>query len=156
MSRRAIVAAVLVAAVLLAATLIGVSLLAGGDDDASPARTSSATGPEPTIAATSLAMLRGVPHRGNALGAPDAPVILIEYADLQCPFCARFTKETLPLLVRRWVKPGRLRIEFRGISFLGDDSVEALRFALAAGDRGKLWEVVELLYENQGSETPAG
>jgi protein-disulfide isomerase len=152
-SRKSIVAAVLVAAALLAAVLIGVSLATGGGDEKTAATTSAATGGgEPTIKATSLSTLTGVPRHGSVLGKSDAPVTLIEYADVQCPFCARFTKETLPVLIRRWVKPGKLKIEFRGISFLGDDSDKALRFVLAAGGRGKLWETVELLYENQGTE----
>jgi protein-disulfide isomerase len=38
------------------------------------------------------------------------------------------------------------------MSFLGPDSVKALRATLAAGRQNHLWNVLELLYENQGSE----
>ena len=150
MSRRALVGAVVAAAAVLAAVLIGVSLVSGGDGEERTSTTSP--GAEHAIKSASLATLRALPRRGDVLGRTDAPVTLFEYADLQCPFCARFTKETLPVLIRRWVRRGKLKIEFRGISFLGDDSDKALRFVLAAGERGKLWETVELLYENQGTE----
>ena len=47
---------------------------------------------------------------------------------------------------------GRLRIEFRGLTFIGPESDTGLRAALAAGEQGKLWHVVDLLYHNQGHE----
>jgi protein-disulfide isomerase len=150
MSRRTILAAAVAAALVLAAALIAVSLVGGGDDDTGAL--TEATGTAPAVKMASLATLEGVPRDGNVLGKADAPVTLIEYADLQCPYCAKFTEQTLPVLIRRWVKPGKLKIEFRGLAFLGDDSDKAVRFVLAAGDRGKLWETVELLYENQGIE----
>jgi protein-disulfide isomerase len=54
--------------------------------------------------------------------------------------------------VRDYVRTGRLRIEFRGLAFLGPESETGLRAALAAGEQGKLWHVVDLLYRNQGPE----
>ena len=55
-----------------------------------------------------------------------SPVTLVEYADLRCPFCAQFALEVLPTIVRRYVRTGRVKIEYRGISFIGDDSRTAL------------------------------
>jgi protein-disulfide isomerase len=54
--------------------------------------------------------------------------------------------------VRDYVRAGKLRIEFRGLAFIGPDSDKALRAALAAGRQNRLWNVVELLYANQGPE----
>ena len=48
--------------------------------------------------------------------------------------------------------PGKVRLVFGGLAFLGPDSEQALRFALAAGRQGKLWNAVHLLYANQGPE----
>lgn len=45
-----------------------------------------------------------------------------------------------------------MKIEFRGLAFLGPDSDRGLRAALAAGEQNKLWQVVDLLYRNQGDE----
>ncbi len=98
-------------------------------------------------------MLDGIPQDGTALGPADAPVTLVEYADLQCPYCAQWALGALPTLVEHYVRAGKLRIEFRGLAFIGPDSETALRTALAAGRQDRLWQAVELLYANQGAET---
>ncbi|MEV4440309.1 DsbA family protein [Streptomyces sp. NPDC049577] len=72
-----------------------------------------------------------------ALGKTDAPVVLVEYADYQCSFCGRFTRETLPELVRKYVDTGVLRIEFRNFPIFGKDSERAARAAWAAGRQGR-------------------
>ena len=155
MSRRTLVL-VLVAAAVVAAVAIGVALAAFGDDDEAAgtegSTTAAATAAPVEIETASLATIRGLPQAGQVLGAADAPVTLVEYADLQCPFCAEFSRETFPAVVDRWVRDGRVKVDFRGLRFLGEDSEKALRFALAAAEEDKLWHVVELLYENQGEE----
>ena len=97
-------------------------------------------------------LLRGIPQDGVALGDPDAPVTLVEFADIQCPFCAQFSREGFPGLVREYVRDGDLRIVFRPLTFIGDDSEKAARAALAAGEQDRLWHVVDLLYMSQGGE----
>lgn len=97
-------------------------------------------------------MLDGIPQDGTALGKPDAAITLVEYADLQCPYCAQWALGTLPTLVEHYVRAGKLRIEFRGLAFIGPDSETGLRTALAAGRQDRLWHAVELLYVNQGAE----
>ena len=50
---------------------------------------------------------------------------MVEFADLQCPFCAEYTKNVVPTIVNRYVRPGKLRIEFRPLTFIGPDSAKA-------------------------------
>ena len=97
-------------------------------------------------------MLDGIPQSGTALGSPKAPVTLVEYADLQCPYCAEWTHRAFPAIVDRYVRQGKVRIVFRGLAFLGPDSDRALRTAVAAGRENRLWHVVEGLYHRQGHE----
>lgn len=139
------------AAMLLSAALIAASLVSarGG----SPSSAGSRDGPTTPAGAVEVTkLLRGIPQNAAVLGRANAPVTLVEYADLQCPYCAVWERDTLPVLVRDYVRPGKLRIEFRGLAFIGSDSESALRTALAAGQRNRLWNVVELLYVNQGQE----
>jgi protein-disulfide isomerase len=131
---------VLVAAVFATAALAGISLLSA---TRGAARTASAAAP---------GLFSGIPQRGPALGDPRAPVTLVEYADLQCPYCAAWARETLPVLVREYVRPGRLRIVFHGLAFLGPDSGVGLTAAVAAGAQNHLWDVVDALYARQGTE----
>ena len=145
--RRFLVIGAIVLAVVVAAVVAG-TLLATGDDEGGGAT----TGVELAGADETRALLEGIPQDGTAIGAPDAPVTLVEFADLQCPFCAQWATDAFPDLVEEYVRPGKLRIEFRGLTFIGPDSEKALRAALSAGEQDKLWHTVELLYQNQGGE----
>ena len=100
----------------------------------------------------SAEMLAGIPQSGIHLGSPSAPVRLVEFADLQCPFCREYTLQTLPQLVQDYVRSGKVRMEFRDLAFLGKDSVTAGRHAAAAGEQDKLWNFIDVFYYNQGEE----
>jgi protein-disulfide isomerase len=113
-----------------------------------------------TIATDSIAeMLSGIPQKGIALGNSNAKLTLVEFADPQCPGCGDFAKTVLPTLVQTYVRTGQLRIEYRGLHFIDSfvkngpkDSERLLRLAEAAGFQNRLWDIVELEYENQGTE----
>jgi protein-disulfide isomerase len=136
----------LAGASVLAAALVTASLLGSRDPEASKAP-AAATG----VSETSR-LLDGIPQDGAVLGSPDAPVTLVEYADLQCPYCAAWALDALPTLVDDYVRTGRVRIVFRGLAFIGRESDLALRTALAAGRQDRMWHVLEGLYRNQGAE----
>ena len=125
-----------------------VAVLAGGLIGASRLSSPAAPAANPTPERS----FTGIPQAGVALGSPRAPVTLVEYADLQCPYCAEWSGRTLPVLVERYVRPGKLRIVFRGLAFVGPDSEQALRAALAASDRNRMWDVIDGLYRHQGAE----
>src|SRR5262245_36266891 len=143
MTRRAYVV-LAAAAALLAAGLITASLVG--------ARTGEPAPKNKVPARAAPALLRDIPQQGPALGRPDAPVTLVEFADVQCPYCADWSNAAFEELVRDYVRPGKVRIVFSGIAFIGPCSEKGLRFAHAAGRQGKLWEAVHLLYANQGPE----
>jgi protein-disulfide isomerase len=133
------------AAFVLAAALIGASLATRGGDGGEPAQ-------ELIGSAETEQLLAGIPQQGTILGSPDAPVTLVEYADLQCPYCAEWALNALPVLIDEYVRPGRLRIEFHGMAFIGPESELGLETVLAAGRQDKLWHAVDLLFRNQGAE----
>lgn len=138
-SSRRRLAVALVGALVLGGSLIGASRLGTEEGAASPLE------PLPSI-------LDGIPQSGAVLGSPKAPVTLVEYADLQCPYCAEWTHRAFPALVERYVRQGKVRIVFRGLAFLGTDSDRALRTAVAAAREDRLWNVVEGLYHRQSHE----
>jgi protein-disulfide isomerase len=103
--------------------------------------------------ASSLAQrFAGIPQHGPALGSPRARYTLVEFADLQCPYCARFDRGVLPSLIERFVRTGRLRIELRPVAFLGPDSAPAAAATVAAGMHDRMWQFADLFYRNQGRE----
>jgi protein-disulfide isomerase len=82
-----------------------------------------------------------------AIGAIDAPVVLAEWTDLRCPFCAVFSRETLPVLIKDYVDTGKVRIEFHDVAFFGEDSEDAAVAARAAARQGRFLEFVTAVYD---------
>src|SRR5690606_15057658 len=95
-------------------------------------------------------LLEGIPQDGNSLGHPDAPVVLTEFIDLQRPACAVAGSVTVPPIIDRYVRTGKVRLGLHTLAFLGPDSVEAARMAAAAGEQDKMFQFVELFLHNQG------
>jgi protein-disulfide isomerase len=89
---------------------------------------------------------------GVHLGDPNAPATLIEFADLQCPFCAEYATDALPSVVEDYVQSGRLRLELRLLAFLGPDSVKGREWANAAALQDRLWGFSDRFFRNQGEE----
>lgn len=94
-------------------------------------------------------LARRTPGDPLALGAPDAPVVVIEYADFQCPFCGKHARETTPRLIRDYVDQGLVRIEWRDLPYLGEESRAAATAARAAAAQGRFWEFHDALYASQ-------
>jgi protein-disulfide isomerase len=94
----------------------------------------------------------GLAQDGIALGAADAPATLVEFADLQCPYCAAYAGDVLPSVVDAYVRPGKLRLELNVLTFLGEDSVQAGRMAAAAALQDRLWPFADEFYGSQGVE----
>lgn len=97
-------------------------------------------------------LYEGIPASGTTLGDPKAPVTIVEFADLQCPFCAQFSEGVLPTIVRDYVRTGQVKLVFHNISILGEQSERAARMAAAVGEQGHYWEFVDAFYANQKME----
>jgi protein-disulfide isomerase len=133
----------LVAAFFLAVLVVGTVLAI-----VRPGASKSSQGGELTVSSE----FAGIPQHGTLLGDPKAPATLVEFADLQCPFCAQFARDALPGLLNEWVRPGRLRLDLRLVSLIGPDSRRAARLAGAAALQERLWQFSELFFLNQGTE----
>jgi protein-disulfide isomerase len=125
-----------VAAVIVVAAIV-MSQGRADDDESEPA-------PPPRVAA--------IPQDGVSLGDPGAPATLIEFADLQCPFCAEFATGELPGVIDSYVRDGSLRLELRLLAFIGPDSERARQVAHAAALQDRMWGFSERFFRNQGAE----
>jgi protein-disulfide isomerase len=107
-------------------------------------------------AAEVTARFAGIPQNGLVLGNPNAPVTLVEFADLKCPVCRQYTLSAFPTLVDRYVRTGKVKMQLELQHFVGNqnnDSEHAARMALAAAQQNKLWQFADLFYLNQRDET---
>jgi len=97
-------------------------------------------------------LLAGIPQKGMVLGSPSAKVKVLEFGDLQCPFCKGYSEEVLPQVIEKRVQGGGATLDFRNFTIIGQQSKPAGAAALAAGEQGRGWNFVELFYRNQGAE----
>ena len=84
--------------------------------------------------------------RGYALGRADAPITLVEFTDLQCQFCNRFTTQVFGQLKAAYIDTGKVRfvtrdfpLDFHAYAF------QAARAARCAGDQNRFWEMRDAL-----------
>jgi len=100
-------------------------------------------------------LLGGIPQSGNALGSPTAPITLKYFGDLECPICQKFTLAALPTVVKKWVRTGKLRIEYHSLETATREP-ETFKLqqvaAYAAGKQNLAWYFIETFYHEQGEE----
>src|SRR5262249_19766797 len=132
-------------AVLLAIIVVVVVVVVAGSGGSSKDTTT-------TNAAQPSTTLVGVPQSGDTLGQESAPSTLTVFEDPQCPFCKQWNDDPLPAVIRDHVRPGKIKIVYRGIEIIGPNSTKGLRAIYAAAPQRKLWNMVEGLYAQQGEE----
>lgn len=137
------------AALAAAAVIVVVAIVisSSGSDKSGGSSKGNANGTDQTAK-----LLGGIPQSGTTLGSPSAPVTLTEFADLQCPFCKDYTINQFPSIVGKYVRTGKLKMQFKNYAFIGPDSLTAARAAEAAGNQNKLWNFIDVFYNNQGME----
>ncbi|MBN1873025.1 MAG: thioredoxin domain-containing protein [Anaerolineae bacterium] len=108
-----------------------------------------ATGPYPT---PSPAILQPV-EAYRELGDPNAPVLLVEFSDYQCPYCARHFLQTWPQIKENFIDTGRVRYVFKDfpLASIHPQASFAHEAARCAGEQNKYWEMHDMLYSQQGA-----
>nr|WP_276650801.1 thioredoxin domain-containing protein [Corynebacterium vitaeruminis] len=82
-----------------------------------------------------------------AVGAVDAPVVISEFSDFECPFCSRFANDTRPEIVSRYVDTGLVRIEWNDFPVNGENAEAAAKAGRAAAAQGKFEEFAQAYYK---------
>jgi protein-disulfide isomerase len=95
---------------------------------------------------------KGIPQTGMTLGSPSAKVTMVEYIDLQCPFCAQFETQVFPNILAKYVKTGKVKVDVRVLDFIGPDSSRGRKAMVAAGNQNRAFNFAEILYLNQSTE----
>jgi protein-disulfide isomerase len=112
------------------------------DEALNPGLRAATTTPQPVAWVGDLDL-----SKAPARGQPDAPITIIEFSDLQCPFCARVTP-TLRELMKQY--PEQVRWVFKNFPLdFHADSPLAHSAAMAAARQGKFWEMHDLIFSGQ-------
>ena len=134
-------------AIILAGTIIAGAIIftVGGSEDsqlrASPAQPQSSNG----------LRVNPITKEDHLLGNPDAPVTIIEYSDLECPFCKRF-HETMKQIMEEYGGDGRVAWVYRHFPLdtihpKARKEAEASECAAELGGHVKFWEYIDRLFE---------
>lgn len=87
----------------------------------------------------------------GAMGDPNAPVTIVEFTDLQCPFCERHFAETLPQLKTNMIESGRIYYVVKDLPLesIHPNARTAANAARCAADQGAYWEMHDGLFSRQ-------
>ena len=96
--------------------------------------------------------IAGVP----AKGPKDAKVVLVEFSDFQCPFCARFSRDTIPQVQTDYVDTGKIKYVFADfpLEAIHPYAFKAAEAASCAGEQGEFWKMHDHLFANQKALKP--
>lgn len=82
-----------------------------------------------------------------AIGSVDAPIVMVEWLDVRCPFCAHFSRDTLPGIIETYIDAGLVRYEIYDVAFFGDESIDGAVAARAAGEQGRYVEFLSAVFD---------
>ncbi|MBO9531790.1 MAG: thioredoxin domain-containing protein [Solirubrobacteraceae bacterium] len=99
-------------------------------------------------------LLAGVKQEGLTLGDPKAPVTIVEFLDVQCPFCREHQIDQQPKVINQLVKTGKARLTMQPVALpqMGEDSEAGRTVLMRLAKQNVAWNFANLFYWNQGDE----
>jgi protein-disulfide isomerase len=92
---------------------------------------------------------------GYVKGNKQAKLVLVEFSEYQCSFCARFARETMPQIEKEYIDTGKMRYVFMDFPLaMHAHAQKAAESASCAHEQGKYWEMHERLFANQAALGP--
>lgn len=93
----------------------------------------------------------------KTMGNPEAPVVVREFSDFQCPYCKVFHDSVLPKLISDYVESGKIRFEYSHFIIIdtnigGTESRRAAEASECANEQGEFWDYYNILFTNQKTE----
>ena len=91
-------------------------------------------------------------------GEATARVVIIEYGDIECPFCRHFKQDIYPRIFDDYIKTGKARFYYRDMPLtFHEHALPAARAEHCAGEQGKFWEMHDSLFTDKpGTIGPGG
>lgn len=118
---------------------------------AAPLGAQQAAGPASAAGAVRVVVagvdLTGV---GYDQGSPTAPVVIVNFSDFGCPYCATFSRESHPALHREFIATGKVRYKYVPFAMgIFPNGKQAARASECAAEQGRFWPMHERLYVRQ-------
>lgn len=88
------------------------------------------------------------------MGAANAPVQIVVFADPQCPYCRQHALETEPAIIEQYVKTGKAALSYRHFTFLGAESQRIAQAMACAGQQSReaFWAFHQYAFAHQFPE----
>lgn len=142
-------------ALVVVVVIVGI-VLAAGVFKSDPAENASKTNGVSGVNET-RELLAGVPVKGTVIGNPNAPVTILELADLKCPACKAHQLGDQIEVVKQLVRTGKANLDLRLVNIIDPgmgttDGERARRVADNLIASNKYWPFVNVSYYNQGDE----
>jgi protein-disulfide isomerase len=88
------------------------------------------------------------------LGDREAPLTLIEFTDYECPFCKKFSINSLDVIKKKYIKTGKLKLYVKELPLEFHKNARKLaELALCSGKQNKYWQVRKAIFSKQGEIT---
>jgi len=144
-------------AVIIAGAMIAGAIIYSGDNSSE----NTSTNTENIQAAVSESqkdepetkkIVAGTSQEAHILGDPDAPIRIVEYSDIECPYCQRF-HQTMHRIMDKYAATGQVAWEYRHFPLemlhpTAPKEAEATECANEFGGNEKFWEYLDYLSEN--------
>lgn len=93
---------------------------------------------------------------GSILGSPDAPVVITEFSDFECPACKSFAESYKDRLIEEYIKDGQVQLAYKHFPLPQHEpgATWAATAAECAGDQGRFWDMHDYLFQEQGKQGP--
>lgn len=141
-----------------AGVLLGYVVWGFDPDGAAPVAAAQAGGPvvEAPVTAEPQFVRYDVASEGfPSIGPKDAPIVIVEFSDYQCPFCRRWHEQVYQPLLNAY--PGKIRLVYRHLPLtsIHPDAFSAAEAAMCAGEQNAYWQFHEKLFSSNslGNDT---
>ena len=92
-----------------------------------------------------------VDSKDPTLGKKDAPIVMLEFSDFQCPFCEKFFSGAEPQIIKDYVDTGKVLFVYKDFPLkqIHPMAQKAAEAANCANEQGKFWQYHDKLFSKQ-------
>jgi protein-disulfide isomerase len=81
------------------------------------------------------------------LGDPNAPIVMIEFADYGCPYCVRHHQETFPEIKARYIDTGKVFYMFKDLPIITKQGPNIAQATFCAAEQGNYWDMHDAMFD---------